>query len=141
MNRFVALFVVVFVFALGGCSTFRGLKEDAKIAASKVKGIFSKENEFTPSRQQVRKAQQLLRAEGYQSGRPGGIMGPKTVSAPKRYQSAKGLTVTGKVDPDTPDSLGVDGRIRMETFVSTWGLCVKGPRVSQDRFSFLRDPS
>jgi len=35
-------------------------------------------------------------------------MGPQTISALRRYQSANGLTVTGKVDSDTLDSLGID---------------------------------
>ncbi len=108
MNKFITLFVVIFVFVLGGCSTFRGLKEDAKLAAYKMKGMFSKGKDFTASQQQVRKTQQLLRAEGYHPGRPDGIMGPQTVSALRRYQSANGLTVTGHVDKGTLDSLGVD---------------------------------
>lgn len=108
MSKVIALFVALFLFALGGCSTFRGLKEDAKTAAYKVKGMFSREKKFTPSNAQVRKAQQRLRARGYQAGSADGIMGPQTIAALRRYQSANGLTVTGKVDLDTLDSLGID---------------------------------
>ena len=108
MNEVIALFVFVFVFVLGGCSTFRGLKEDAKLAVYKMKGMFSKGGKFTASQQQVRKTQQLLRSEGYHPGRPDGIMGPQTVNALRRYQSANGLTITGKVGKVTLDSLGVD---------------------------------
>ncbi len=108
MSKVIALFVALFLFALGGCSTFRGLKEDAKTAAYKVKGMFSKQKKFTPSNAQVRKAQQQLRARGYQAGSADGIMGPQTISALRRYQSANGLTVTGKVDSDTLDYLGID---------------------------------
>ncbi len=108
MSKVIALFVALFLFALGGCSTFRGLKEDAKTAAYKVKGMFSKEKEFSPSNAQVRKTQQQLRIRGYQAGSADGIMGPQTISALRRYQSANGLTVTGKVDLDTLDSLGID---------------------------------
>jgi len=108
MSKVLVLFVALFVFALGGCSTFRGLKEDAKTAAYKVKGMFSKQKKFTASNEQVRKTQQHLRSRGYQPGSADGLMGPQTISALRRYQSANGLTVTGKVDSDTLDSLGID---------------------------------
>ncbi|MCH6545182.1 MAG: peptidoglycan-binding protein [Deltaproteobacteria bacterium] len=107
MSKVIPLFVALFLFALGGCSTFRGLQEDAKTAAYKVKGMFSKQKKFTPSNAQVRKTQQQLRARGYQPGRPDGLMGPQTISALRRYQSANGLTVTGEVDSDTLDSLEI----------------------------------
>ncbi len=108
MSKVIALFVALFLFALGGCSTFRGLQEDAKTAAYKVKGMFSKKKEFRPSNTQVRKAQQHLKSRGYQPGTSDGLMGPQTISALRRYQSANGLTVTGKVDSDTLDSRGID---------------------------------
>ncbi len=108
MSKVIPLFVALFLYALGGCSTFRGLQEDAKTAANKVKGMFSREKKFTPSNAQVRKTQQQLRVRGYQAGSADGIMGPQTISALRRYQSANGLTVTGKVDSDTLDSLGID---------------------------------
>ncbi len=108
MSKVIVLFVALFLFALGGCSTFRGLQEDAKTAAYKVKGMFSREKKFTPSNAQVRKTQQQLRARGYQPGTSDGIMGPQTISALRRYQSANGLIVTGKVDSNTLDSLGID---------------------------------
>ena len=108
MSKVIAVFVALFVFVLGGCATFRGMKEDAQIAAYKVKGMFSKENKFSPSNEQVRKTQQRLRARGYQAGTADGLMGPQTISALRRYQSANGLTVTGEVDSETLDSLGID---------------------------------
>ena len=108
MSKVIALIAGFSLFALGGCSTFRGMKEDAKTAAYKVKGMFSKKKEFRPTNTQVRKAQQHLRSRGYQAGTPDGLMGPQTIAALRRYQSANGLTVTGEVDTDTLDSLGID---------------------------------
>ncbi len=108
MSKVIALFMALFLFALGGCSTFRGLKEDAQIAAHKVKNAWPWGKKFTPSNAQIRKTQQQLRVRGYQAGSADGIMGPQTISALRRYQSANGLTVTGKVDSDTLDSLGID---------------------------------
>ena len=84
MNKVITLFVVIFVFVLGGCSTFRGLKEDAKLAAYKMKGMFSKGKDFTASQQQVRKTQQLLRAEGYHPGRPRRYHGPTDRFRPEK---------------------------------------------------------
>ena len=108
MSKVIAVFVVLFVFVLGGCSTFRGLKEDAQIAAYKVKNAWPWGKKFTASNQQIRKTQQHLKSRGYQAGTADGIMGPQTIAALRRYQSANGLTVTGKVDSDTLDSLGID---------------------------------
>jgi len=108
MSKVIALFVALFLFVLGGCSTMRGLKEDAKVAAYKVKNSWPWGKKFTPSYAQIRKAQQHLRSRGYQPGSADGLMGPQTISALRRYQSNNGLTVTGKVDSDTLDSLGID---------------------------------
>ncbi len=108
MRKVIILFVALFVFALGGCATFRGIKEDAKSAAYKVKKSWPWGKKFTASNGQVRKAQQHLRSRGYQAGTPDGLMGPQTIAALRRYQSANGLTVTGEVDTDTLDSLGID---------------------------------
>ncbi len=108
MSKVIALFVALFLFTLGGCSTFRGLKEDAKTAAYKVKTAWPWGKKFTPSYAQVRKAQQRLKSRGYQPGSADGMIGPQTIAALRRYQSNNGLTVTGKVDSDTLDSLGID---------------------------------
>ncbi len=108
MGKVIALFVVLFVFVLGGCSTFRGMKEDAKSAAYKVKSAWPWGKKFTASNAQIRETQQHLRSRGYQPGSADGIMGPQTIAALRRYQSANGLTVTGKVDSDTLDAFGID---------------------------------
>jgi peptidoglycan hydrolase-like protein with peptidoglycan-binding domain len=108
MSKVIALIAALSVFTLGGCATFRGLKEDAQSAAYKVKKSWPWGKKFTASNEQVRKAQQHLRSRGYQAGTADGIMGPQTISALRRYQSANGLTVTGEVDADTLDSLGID---------------------------------
>ncbi len=108
MSKVIAIFVAFFLFVLGGCATFRGLKEDAKLAAYKVKSSWPWGKKFTANNTQIRKAQQHLRSRGYQAGTADGLMGPQTISALRRYQSANGLTVTGKVDLDTLDSLGID---------------------------------
>ena len=76
------------------------------MAWQKMKGAFSKGGNTDSD--QIREAQSQLKARGYHSGSVDGMMGPQTVSALRRYQSANGLTITGKVDQETLKSLGVD---------------------------------
>lgn len=50
---------------------------------------------------QVSQIQQALNAQGYNVGAVDGQMGPKTKSALKQFQQAKGLQASGKLDPQT----------------------------------------
>lgn len=108
MSKFIAIFVALFLFVLGGCATFRGLQEDSKKAAYKVKSMFSSKKKYTPGYQEIREAQRRLQSQGYRPGSADGIMGPQTVTALQEYQADKGLSVTGRVDVDTLDALGID---------------------------------
>ncbi|MEX2366019.1 MAG: peptidoglycan-binding domain-containing protein, partial [Pseudohongiellaceae bacterium] len=53
--------------------------------------------------------QQQLNARGYDSGTPDGVMGSQTRSALREYQRREGLIPDGFPDPDTLNSLGIDG--------------------------------
>jgi photosystem II stability/assembly factor-like uncharacterized protein len=55
----------------------------------------------------VRRAQQALNAAGYNVGVPDGRAGTKTLAAVKRFQSARRLVATGKLDDATLAALGV----------------------------------
>jgi photosystem II stability/assembly factor-like uncharacterized protein len=55
----------------------------------------------------VRRAQQALNAAGYDVGVPDGRAGTKTLAAVKRFQSARRLVATGKLDDATLAALGV----------------------------------
>ncbi len=107
MGKIITLFVALFLFLLSGCATFHGLQEDTRLAYQKMKGVFSRGSSSSNS-EQIRAAQSRLKARGYHSGSVDGVMGPQTVNALRRYQAANGLSVTGKVDEETMDSLGVD---------------------------------
>ncbi len=56
---------------------------------------------------QVRKVQERLKALGYYKAKVDGLMGPGTFWAIQRYQTDKGLPVTGSVDSALLQSLGV----------------------------------
>ncbi len=57
----------------------------------------------------TRKAQRALNASGYEVGAADGQVGKATISAIKRYQTARRLPVTGKLDEATLAELGVKG--------------------------------
>ena len=55
----------------------------------------------------VRSAQQALNDQGYNAGTVDGVMGRHTEAAIRKFQSAKGLQATGKLDAATVAALGV----------------------------------
>ena len=54
--------------------------------------------------------QDQLKSAGYYHGKIDGVLGPETRHALVRYQSAKGLRVTGSLTPETQQSLGLAGQ-------------------------------
>jgi peptidoglycan hydrolase-like protein with peptidoglycan-binding domain len=55
----------------------------------------------------TREAQQVLKDKGFYDGPVDGIYGRKTRMAVRNYQQKQNLTVDGRLDPQTLDSLGV----------------------------------
>jgi photosystem II stability/assembly factor-like uncharacterized protein len=55
----------------------------------------------------MRRAQEALNASGYNVGKPDGRGGPLTLSALRKYQTDRGLLVTGKLDDAMLRSLGI----------------------------------
>jgi lipid-binding SYLF domain-containing protein len=55
----------------------------------------------------IKNAQETLRDKGYYTGPIDGIIGPKTHSALREYQKAEGLPVSGNLDVQTAEKLGV----------------------------------
>lgn len=55
----------------------------------------------------VEKAQQRLAELGFDVGTPDGKIGSKTIEAIKKFQHDQGLTVTGKLDEETLQKLGL----------------------------------
>jgi hypothetical protein len=63
----------------------------------------------------ILKAQQQLQTLGYQLGTPDGTIGPRTVSALKKFQSDHSLSVTGKLDQKTLDTLSAAPTAMVQT--------------------------
>jgi len=57
----------------------------------------------------VKRAQESLNVAGYDVGTPDGVAGTRTVTALRKYQAAKGIPVSGKVDEATLAALGLAG--------------------------------
>ena len=62
----------------------------------------------------VRQAQTTLKDQGLYHGALDGISGPKTHSALREYQRSQNLSVTGRLDDQTLDQLGVNGTANRE---------------------------
>ena len=61
----------------------------------------------TMGKQEVKSAQEALKAKGYDAGASDGAMGPRTRAALRNFQKAEGLRATGRLDADTRTKLGV----------------------------------
>ena len=61
----------------------------------------------TKGKQEVKSAQDALKAKGYDPGASDGAMGPRTRAALRNFQKAEGLRATGRLDADTRSKLGV----------------------------------
>jgi peptidoglycan hydrolase-like protein with peptidoglycan-binding domain len=61
----------------------------------------------TPSQEQIKRAQERLKAAGLEPGSIDGVLGPQTVAALREYQRNQGLPVTGTLDDATRTTLGV----------------------------------
>ncbi len=53
----------------------------------------------------IQRAQESLQARGYQPGSADGVMGTKAIAALKKFQSDRGLTITGQLDSKTLEAL------------------------------------
>jgi peptidoglycan hydrolase-like protein with peptidoglycan-binding domain len=61
-----------------------------------------------PTLAQIRKAQERLKAAGFNPGSIDGLLGAKTKAAVRKYQVSKGVEGTGALDEKTLRSLGVE---------------------------------
>lgn len=58
--------------------------------------------------QDIREAQQALKAQGHDPGPIDGLMGPQTRQALREFQSSNGLQQTGMLDAQTKDKLNIE---------------------------------
>ncbi len=60
------------------------------------------------SRDEVKKVQEALKSKGEDPGNVDGVMGKKTKEALRDFQKTNGLKVTGAMDRETANKLGVE---------------------------------
>ncbi|HXV81017.1 MAG TPA: peptidoglycan-binding domain-containing protein [Candidatus Binatia bacterium] len=58
--------------------------------------------------QDIRQAQQALKAQGHDPGPIDGLMGPQTRQALREFQSSNGLQQTGRLDEETKEKLNIE---------------------------------
>ena len=63
----------------------------------------------------TKRAQQALIAAGYDPGAPDGAAGTQTVAAIRKFQTDKGIPVSGKLDDATLSALGLSGGVQTTT--------------------------
>jgi localization factor PodJL len=80
--------------------------------ASETKGASAKEEKaeskaLTKGSEEIRKVQEALKDKGEDPGAIDGMMGKKTRAAIRAFQKTNGIKVTGTVDDQTAEKLGV----------------------------------
>jgi peptidoglycan hydrolase-like protein with peptidoglycan-binding domain len=88
--------------SLGGTQSERERESGAPLPAGKVRmGAGQRSNS------DVKQAQQALKDKGHDPGPIDGVMGSRTKEAIKSFQSASNLQVTGTLDAETSQKLGI----------------------------------
>jgi peptidoglycan hydrolase-like protein with peptidoglycan-binding domain len=67
----------------------------------------NKEETAVPRRDDVKKMQQTLRGKGHYRGEADGVFGLRTRASIRGFQRAENLPITGQLDAQTADKLGV----------------------------------
>ncbi len=75
----------------------------------------SKEVPAVRNRSNVKKMQQTLRGKGHYRGEVDGVFGLRTQASIRGFQKAENLPVTGQLDTQTADKLGIRPEGREET--------------------------
>lgn len=74
--------------------------------------------------------QRKLAQLGFYKGKPDGEMGSQTSAAIRRYQIAENLKVTGELNRQTLDQLGIAGAAQVPTYVAIADIFKGGPYIS-----------
>jgi peptidoglycan hydrolase-like protein with peptidoglycan-binding domain len=79
----------------------------AKTKASSAKEEKAENKAMAKGSEQIRKIQEALKEKAEDPGAVDGIMGKKTRAAVRAFQKANGIKVTGAVDDQTAEKLGL----------------------------------
>ena len=98
MNKFKIIVVFTFTFILCSCQTVNnvGSAFSSRTASLQTKNDVGNSHEIS-----VLKAQELLTAIGYSTGKPDGILGKETSAAISNFQKDNSLAMTGRLDNST----------------------------------------
>ncbi len=80
--------------------------EETKAAPTKEEKVEKKA--VTRESEEVKKIQEALKSKGEDPGAIDGVMGKKTHAAIEAFQKSNGLKVTGRLDKETAEKLGVE---------------------------------
>ena len=102
-------------FSLGSLAWGQGAQEQTSPSPSQQGQSMqqSEQGQGMPSSQDhevVRQVQQSLNDQGFNAGPVDGKWGPKTQSAVKNFQQAKGLQPSGELDQETLAELNIEGQ-------------------------------
>jgi peptidoglycan hydrolase-like protein with peptidoglycan-binding domain len=75
----------------------------------------SKETVAVTHQNEIKKMQETLRDKGHYRGKVDGVLGLRTRASIRAYQKAENLPITGQVDTQTADGLGVRPEGRQKT--------------------------
>ncbi len=78
----------------------------------------------------IRAVQSRLAKDGYYGGAIDGQMGSQTSAAIRRYQIAENLKVTGELNRQTLERLGVEGAAPVPAYVALADIFKGGPYIS-----------
>lgn len=78
----------------------------------------------------IRATQSRLAALGFYNGKVDGQMGSQTSAAIRRYQIAENLKVTGELNRQTLDRLGIEGAAPVPAYVALADIFKGGPYIS-----------
>lgn len=79
------------------------------------RSYLSKEGPADVHLNDLRKIQQTLQGKGHYRGKVDGVFGLRTQAGIRAYQKAENLPVTGQLDTNTADKLGIAAEVREET--------------------------
>jgi peptidoglycan hydrolase-like protein with peptidoglycan-binding domain len=85
------------------------MKSDSSTMTSDTGTKSGRKGGMAMDAEKVKAAQQALKDKGHDPGDIDGKMGPKTQAALRDFQKAQGMQATGRLDPKTMQSLGMEG--------------------------------
>lgn len=109
IRQFMTLTLAIVVLAVAGCSMFSSAPQKAAAppAPNATAPVATETRDSSRSIDTIVQVQRKLADEGFYAGKADGVWGPSSESALRKYQMQHSLPVTGKLDADNLDAMGV----------------------------------